>query len=176
MALAWRHKSFPLNILRKKWWISMKFDVWIHINKIELGTVTWKFMSIFNRVMALAWRHKSFPLNILRKKWWISIKFDVWIHIDKIELGTVTRKFVSIFNRVMALAWCPKIISVQYLKKEKMDFDRIQHMNLSRDCCMAFRVNFQQSYGPRLTSKNPFRSISWERNYEFQPNLAYELI
>ena len=32
------------------------------------------------------------------------------------------------------------------------------------------------SYGPHLTSKHCFRSISWERNYGFRPTLAYDLI
>ena len=44
---------FPLNILRTKWHILTKFYIWIYINKIRLGIVTFHILHICTRVMAL---------------------------------------------------------------------------------------------------------------------------
>ena len=134
-------------------------DIWIFIHR---RTKKWQgimlyppnCLSVHTSVCPSA-LHFRVPTLV---SWPIFFKLCIGIDIGEEWYGIANGLILFRNNRVMALDLCKKCVFPQYLQNNWMNFDKILHMHrcisdLGLDNYILFFINFQQSYGPGLTSE-----------------------
>ena len=89
--------------------------------------------------------------------------------------------FSHICTRVMALDLHQNFFSAQYLENKLTEFYQVLYMHsywqdLAWDCYTSFFLHLYQCYGPWITPKFRFCSISSEQIDKMSPNFIYAFI
>ena len=115
---------FPLNILRKNWWNSIKLCICIDIKNVYIRIATCRFPQTYNRVMALDCCQNFVSAQYLENK---VLDFDQILHMLWYwqDLGCDYYTSISAnLQQIMALDCCQNLVSAQYLEYKLMDFEK----------------------------------------------------